>query len=485
MKKQTVTKDNKISRQFKYIFKELGSRSVEGKFNGGEISSDGGAMLLSLVEKRFKIIEKFSNCFRDFRDSRYTDHSVYELLAQRIFGIILGYEDLNDFDELNRDLLFATLVGKTDPTGMDRRRNKDKGKALAGSSTLNRLELTPGDATSKNRYKKITADFGRISRLFLQYFFDIVDEIPKEITLDVDPTDDRIHGDQDGKFFHGYYGCYCYLPLYIFCGSHLLCADLLNADSQLPSCLIEQLNWLIPELRAKWPGIKIIIRGDSAFQNDDLMSWCEANEVDYVFALARNNRLESAVQEERKVVENRYKQAQKKANSVDKIASSTLYKNFTYRTRDSWSRSRRVIAKVEYNRHTTDTRFIVTSLCCKGKNEAERLYRKGYCLRGDMENRIKEMQLSLFSDRTSSGKKRANQLRLWFSSVSYVILHALRMHGLKFTRFSKAQCHTIREKFFKIGVNISVSIRRVFLQWCSSYPYKKEFQKIYQNLAPT
>ncbi len=482
MNKQSEEKDNKIAEQCKYIFKELGGRSIEGKFSGGEISSDGGGVLLSLVEEKFNIVKRFAECFTDYRDDSYTEHSVYELAAERIFGIILGYEDLNDFDELDKDTLLAILAGKEDPTGSDRRHEEDKGKALASSSTLNRLELTPADASRENRYKKVVADFEEINELFLEYYFETVEEKPEEMVLDVDPTDDRVHGDQEGKFFHGYYGCYCYLPLYIFCGNHLLSAKLLEADAHLPSSLIGQLRWMIPMIREIWPEVDIVIRGDCAFQNDELMTFCERSNIDYIFGIAKNGRLDAHIQRERKDAEKKYKRLQEREEDSTDDEEIKKYKNINYRTKDSWSRARRVVTKVEHNKHGTNARFVVTSLD-KEKYDAGTLYKDGYCPRGEMENRIKELQLSLFSGRTSSKKKRANQFRLFISSVGYVIVNALRIYGLKFTRFAKAQCATIRGKLFKIGVSITVRIRRVFLQWSSSYPYKETFYKIYKNLG--
>lgn len=456
----------------KYNFKNIGNRRVEGRFDGGEISSDGGGLLLREVEQHFGIIKQLSGCFTDYRDSSYTDHSVYALLCQRIFGIALGYEDLNDHDDLRRDTLFSTIVGKEEPTGCDRRQDSDTGCALASKSTLNRLELTPADSDNSNRYKKVVADFDKIPPLFVKYFLQTKTIVPKEIVIDADPSDDPLHGNQEGRFYHGYYGCYCYLPLFICCGDDILCAVLLKGNASLPQELLKQLEWIIAMIREVWPDVKITVRGDCAFQSDDVMSWCEKNDVDYILGLARNRRLEDKIKDLR---------VEARSLFDEKEEPARLYSDFMYRTKDSWSRSRRVVTKVEHNPKGPNCRFVVTSKSSENHKPKD-LYENGYCPRGDMENRIKEFQLYLFSDRTSTSLMRSNQLRLWFSAVAYVLLNALRKFALKSTEFAKAQCHTIRTKLFKIGASVKVSVRRIYFSWSSSYPYKKTFSKVYSNL---
>jgi len=470
---KTVCKNNnKKTRKSKYNFKNLGKRRLEGRFDGGEISSDGGGVFLREVEHNYKIVKQLSACFTDYRDDSYTEHSVYNMLCQRIFGIALGYEDLNDHDDLRRDPLFAAIVGKDEPDGSDRTHRSDAGCALASKSTLNRLELTPDDADSSNRYKKVVANFEQINRLFVKYYFQTNPTPPEEIVLDADPTDDPLHGNQEGRFFHGYYGCYCYLPLFIYSGDDILCAVLLKANASQPQELLKQLKWLIPMIRENWPDVKITVRGDCAFQSDDVMSWCEGNDVDYVLGLTRNQRLENKIKDLRIKAEKLFE---------EKEEPSRLYSDFMYRTQDSWSRSRRVVTKVEHNPKGRNSRFVVTSKSSDDYKPKD-LYENGYCPRGDMENRIKEIQLYLFSDRTSTSLMHSNQLRLWFSTVAYVLVNTLRKFGLKSTKFARAQCHTIRTKLFKIGAAVTVSVRRVYFSWSSSYPYKNTFNKIYSNL---
>jgi hypothetical protein len=453
-------------------FQGLGRRKVVAGFDGGEITSDAGGLLLREVAHGTAILSRFASCFSDYRDPNLIEHTVEELVAQRVYGIALGYEDLNDHDELRRDALLATLVGKVDPTGGDRVRVRDRGAALAGKSTLNRLELTPADASSSSRYKKVVCTPEAVDRLFVQMFVESWERAPKEIILDVDATDDPVHGEQEGRFFHGYYRCYCYLPLYVFCGDHLLCARLRRSNIDASAGTEDELERIVGQIREYWPQVRIIVRGDSGFARESIMAWCESNGVDYVFGLAKNSRLIARITKALKRVRRRYRRLGE---------ASRRYRDFHYKTRKTWSRSRRVVGKAEYLAKGTNPRFVVTSLS-KREYDARTLYEDLYCARGDMENRIKEQQLELFSDRTSTATMRANQLRLYFSSIAYVLMTALRRVGLKGTQLARAQCGTIRTKLMKIGALVSVSVRRVRLYLASGCPYAELFRQVLENL---
>lgn len=458
--------------QKRFEFHGLGQREVIAEFQGGDITSDAGGLLLREVEQRTGILRRFAQCFRDYRDPELIEHSVLELVSQRVYGLALGYEDLVDHDDLRHDPLLAVLVGKTDPTGRQRARKQDEGKALAGKSTLNRLELTPPGADTDSRYKKIVASCGQIERLLVDVFLQSRFRSPKRIVLDLDATDDPLHGHQLGRFFHGYYGNYCYLPLYIFCGEHLLCAKLRPSDIDASAGGVDELRRIVAQIRQRWPKVQILIRADSGFCREGLMAWCEKNRVDYVLGLARNDRLHAEIVPE--LIE-----AREDFEATGKPAR--VFRDFTYRTLDSWSRARRVIGKAEYLPLGENPRFIVTSLSPEDFR-GQPLYEEVYCARGDMENRIKEQQLFLFADRTSCQTMRANQLRLFFSSVAYLLLVALRQNGLRGTELESAQCDTIRLKLLKIGAQVQVTVRKVWVALSESYPYRRVFAQVYDNL---
>jgi len=453
-------------------FHALGRRAVVGKFDGGNISSDGGGLLLGEVEARTHIVERLALQFVDHRDPEAIEHSVRELVAQRVFGLTLGYEDLNDHNELRRDQLLAVLVGKEDPTGQDRFCPRDQGKPLASSSTLNRLELTPADADGKARYKKIVANPAGMDRLLVDCFLETHRRPPEEVWLDLDATDDPIHGHQEGRFFHGYYGGYCYLPLYIFSGEHLLCARLRRSNIDASAGSVEELARILGQIRARWPATKIVIRGDCGFCREEIMAWCEAHGVDFVLGLAKNERLLGLSLSAR---------VQAQIDYLDRGEASRVFTEFPYQTRDSWSRERRVIVKAEHLAKGANPRFVVTSLCTE-RADPRTLYEDLYCARGDMENRIKEQQLDLFADRTSTQSLRANQIRLYFSSFAYVLLCALRRLGLAGTELARAQCGSIRLKLLKIGAQVRISVRRVWLSFSESYPYAELFRQVLNNL---
>ena len=427
-------------------FSGVGRRRVVGRFDGGTISSDGGALLLKEVEARSGLLAQAARCFVDHRDPERIEHSVEELVAQRVVGLALGYEDLNDHDELRHDPLLAAVVGKRDPTGQSRVRERERGKALAGKNTLNRLELTPANASCESRYKKIVADQAALDRLLVEHFLRAHTHAPRRIVLDVDATDDPLHGQQEGRFFHGYYGCYCYLPLYIFCGEHLLCARLRPSDIDGAAGTVEELERIVGQIRARWPKVQIIVRGDSGFCREELMAWCESNALDYVLGLAKNPRLVRAVASELE---------QAKLQHALSAEPARVFRDFTYTTLESWSETRRVVGKAEYLSGGANPRFIVTSLCMHD-DPAQALYERTYCARGDMENRIKEQQLALFADRTSTATMRANQLRLYFSSLAYCLLQTLRRLALQGTALAHAQCQTIRLKLLKLGAQVTL-----------------------------
>jgi Transposase DDE domain group 1 len=454
-------------------FQQLGRRGVIGRFDGGKISSDGGGLLLREVESRLHILKRLAGCYRDYRDKDRIEHSVESLIRQRVYGIALGYEDLNDHDSLRHDVVMGLLSEKHDPSGTDRVREQDQGKAIAGKSTLNRLELTPENANEQSRYKKIVADDGKIDELMMTLFVESYPSQPSEVVLDVDATDDPLHGNQEGRFFHGYYAEYCYLPLYIFSGEHLLCARLRQADEDPASGVLPELTRIVEQLRAVWPEVRILVRGDSGFCRDEIMSYCESeSQIEYVFGLAKNSRLIKAIETEMAQAKQIHQSTQK---------SARVFKDFRYRTRKTWSCERRVVGKAEYLAKGENPRFIVTSMG-REEQEARELYEDFYCARGDMENRIKEQQLGLFADRTSTSWMRSNQLRLYFSSFAYILVHTLRRLGLEGTELAKAQCDTIRLKLFKVGARIEVTVRKVWISLSESYPFRSLFQRVFARL---
>jgi hypothetical protein len=453
-------------------FQGLGSRRVAVAFDGGHLSSDGGALLLRELDGRLELTKRLASCFTDHRDADLIEHSVLELVRQRVYGLALGYADLNDHDDLKRDPLLGLVSGKRDVAGERRRRTSDRGKVLASSSTLNRLELTPADASAASRYKKIVNHPEKFEAFFVDAFLDAHARAPKEIVLDFDATDDAVHGDQEGKFFHGYYGHYCYLPLYVTCGDHLLVAKLRTANRDASDGSLEVLAFLVARIRARWPKVRIIVRGDAGFARDALMAYCESHRLYYLFGLARNPRLLKKIGREL---------VQARDLHCETGHAARVFAQFIYRTRTSWSRPRRVIAKAEHLGKGANPRFVVTNLP-QGYAAPKKLYEKHYCARGDMENRIKEQQLDLFADRTSTATLRANQLRLWFSSAAYVLLNALRRIALKRTRLERASCGSIRLKLLKIGAQLTLSVRRIRIRLASACPYQDVFWRALYNL---
>lgn len=437
-------------------FGTVDGRRVVGAFDGGAITSDGGALLLGATDRAIRLVARFAACFSDYRAPELIEHSLETLVGQRVFGLALGYEDLNDHDLLRHDPVMATLIGKLEARRQDC-------APLAGKSTLNRLEQSLRGGVG--RYHKIGHDAQAIEALFVTLFLEAHRRPPKSIVLDLDATDDPLHGHQEGRFFHGYYDAYCYLPLYIFCGRHLLAAKLRRANIDAAHGAREEVARIVAQIRARWPDVGIVLRADSGFCRDDLMSWCEANRIEYVFGLARNRRLVGAIK--RELVEAR-------AESRDSGMPARRFKVFDWSTRESWSRARRVVAKAEWTSGKANPRFIVTSLPIEA-GEARIFYEGVYCQRGDMENRIKECQMDLFADRTPAITMRTNQLRLWFASFAYVLLCALRRIALAGTELAAASCGTIRLKLLKIGALVTRSVRRVKVALASACPAQAIF----------
>ena len=431
------------------------------RFDGGMISSDGGALLLRQTDQRLNLLPRLAACFLDRRKQEQVEHSIQEMLSQRIYGLALGYEDLNDHEQLRKDPLFSVLAGRA-----------ESDTALAGKSTLNRMELGAG---TKDRYKKITFWKEALDELLVNIFIESYEQAPDQIVLDVDSTDLPLHGKQEGRFFHGYYDSYCYLPLYIFCGEHILCARLREANHDAAFGSLSEIRRMVAQIRAAWPEVKIILRGDSGFCRNELMSWCEANRVDFVFGLARNQRL-------RRIIGAQMWEATQLWDKTGKPAR--IFTEFDYQTKKTkkggWEHERRVAAKAEHIDGKENPRFVVTSLS-REQWPAQALYEELYCARGDMENRIKE-QFSLFADRVSAETMRANQMRLYLSTMAYILVSGLRRLGLRATELAQAQVSTIRTKLLKIGAQIRVTVRKVWVSMASSYPWQDLYRQVWSNL---
>jgi hypothetical protein len=447
--------------QSRFGFEACGKREVVGRFDGGTISSDGGAFLLRQTDKRLNLLPRLAACFLDGRKQERVEHSVQEMLSQRIYGLALGYEDINDHEQLRKDPVFGILAG-----------SPELDEPLAGKSTLNRMELGTGQ---KNRYKKITYWKDAIDELLVTLFLESQQAVPEQIVLDVDTTDLALHGQQEGRFFHGYYDSYCYLPLYVFCGEQVLCARLREANHDASYGTRAEVQRIVAQIRAAWPEVKIILRGDSGFCRNELMSWCESNGVQFVFGMARNQRL-------RKIIGAQMHEATRQWQETGQPAR--VFSEFAYQAKKTkkggWDRARRVVAKAEHIDGKENPRFVVTSLTSQ-EWEAQALYEELYCARGDMENRIKE-QFSLFADRVSTETMRANQMRLYLSALAYVLVSGFRRLGLKATELATAQVSTIRTKMLKIGAQIRVTARKVWVSMASSYPWQDLYQQVWLNL---
>jgi hypothetical protein len=447
--------------QSSFGFEACGRREIVAQFDGGTISSDGGAFLLRQTDKRLDLLPRLAACFLDGRNQEQVEHSVLEMLSQRIYGLALGYEDLNDHEQLRKDPVFGVLAGR-----------EDLDLPLAGKSTLNRMELGAG---AKDRYKKITFWKNALDELLVKVFIESHTSAPAEIVLDVDTTDLALHGKQEGRFFHGYYDSYCYLPLYVFCGEQILCARLRESNHDASFGCLQEIERIVTQIRLAWPEVEIILRGDSGFCRNALMNWCENHNVDYVFGMARNQKLRQIIGAEMQQATQQWSQTGKPAR---------VFSEFSYQTKKTkkggWDRERRVAAKAEHIDGKENPRFVVTSLS-KEKWTAQELYETLYCARGDMENRIKE-QFSLFADRVSTETMRANQMRVYLATMAYVLVSGLRRLGLKATELAEAQASTIRTKLLKIGAQIRVTVRKVWVSMASSYPYQDLYRQVWMNL---
>jgi hypothetical protein len=447
-----------------FEFAPVEGRAVVAGFDGGAITSNAGALLLGAADRAIGLVQRFAACFCDARAPGRIEHDLATLVGQRVFGIALGYEDLVDHDQLRHDPVLAILAGKLEARRL--------GFApLAGKSTLNRLEHAPSG--EPGRYHRVGHDARSIEVLFVDLFLEAHRSPPRQIILDLDATDVPLHGHQEGRFFHGYYDTYCYLPLYIFCGRHLLAAKLRRSNIDASAGAVEEVERLVHCIRARWPRVRILPRADSGFARETLMAWCEANRVDFVFGLARNLRL---------VEEITIEMAWAEEDAARTGQSARRFRDFRWSTLDSWSRRRRVVGKAEWTRGEANPRFVVTSLR-PAEIDARTLYERVCCARGDMENRVKECQLDLFAGRTSAATMRANQLRLRFASMAYVLLCALRRIGLAHTQFAEATCGTLRLALLRIGAQVRRSVRRIKVAMASAHPYQNEFALAHARLT--
>lgn len=436
-----------------------GRREIVAEFSGGTVSSDGGALLLQEADSKMNLLARFSRCFIDRRNPVLIEHGIEQMIRQRVYALALGYEDLNDHEQLRQDPLLSALAGKAQPGT----------EPLAGKSTLNRMELGTGIAS---RYKKITFWRDSVDELLVNVFLDAHPVAPQQIVLDIDTTDMALHGNQEGKFYHGYYKHYCYLPLYIFCGDHVLCARLRPSSIGPAVGSRKEVERVVQQIRQSWPEVRIILRGDSGFCSDELMAWCEKNRVDFVVGMARNSRVEG-------LIDGSLAEAKQQFEATQQAAR--IFVEFEYETlKGTWSKKRRVVAKAEHINGKSNPRFIVTSLASEGW-EKQKLYEELYCARGDMENRLKE-QFVLFADRVSASTMRANQQRIYLSVIAYTLMNGLRRLGLQTTAMANAQVGTIRLKLLKIGALIQVTVRKVWVRLASSYPYQTLFSQVLQQL---
>jgi len=475
-------------RQSVFEFQGLYQRRVQADFGGGHLSSDGGALWLRQIDEQLGLSRQLAGCFRDHRHQDYVEHSVRELLAQRLIGIALGYEDLNDHQQLRRDPLLAVAVGKADPLGLDRRLKRDQGRALAGASTLNRLELGHQGLEGITHFRKIVPEAARIEALLLGLGVQTLSPDCRLVVLDFDATDDPLHGHQEGKFFHGYYDNYCYLPLFCFAGEVPLWAQLRTSDRDGCDGTVQALEKIVPALRQRCPQARIIVRGDSGFARESIMAWCEQQGVSYCLGLARNSRLE-------KLLEQALAAAREK-RILSGGATARHFAELEYRTHKSWSRARRVVGKAEVSAKGNNPRFIVTNLPLGGLEalrpedhpgrfeEARRLYEAFYCERGEAENQIKQMMLDLQADRLSTHWMASNQMRLWLHSFAYLLMERLRHKGLQGTSLARATLGQVRLKVLKVAAWVGVSVRRVWVRLCSAYPWQDLWAQMHRQLCP-
>jgi hypothetical protein len=488
----TPNKNHCIPEQF--VFEQVKSRPVIVNFQGEPVTSDAGLTLIAELDRKRGITSRLAGCFKDYRNPSKVLHPVHSLIAQRVYGLIMGYEDINDHETLRHDPIFALAVGKVI-------NSEQELTTLAGKSTLNRLEYCPEDISSRenSRYHRIEYDASAIETLLVELFLESEPKPPREIILDLDVTDDLVHGSQEETFFNPYYKGYCYAPLYIFCGKSLVAAKLRASNLDPAAWGLEELQRVIKIIRSRWKNVKIIIRGDSAYSREEIMCWCESQPgIDYVFGMSENNRLLQLSQSIQYRAEQEYSrkiqpiveffeslfpgEPDLKKDAGAFIDNSVWYCSLDYQTLDSWSRSRRVVAKVDYSYEEVKTRFVVTSLAVN-KIPPGQLYTQKYCPRGNMENCLKEQKLDLKSDRTSTHTFEGNQLRLWLTAIAYILMNTIREKFLVNTEFQNVTIGTIRTKLLKLGAVITISSRRVLIAISSACPYQEIFAAIYEQLS--
>lgn len=462
------------------LFQDLGCRQVVADFSGGTLSSDGGVLLLRQVDAHLGLTRSLARCFCDSRQQQYVDHSVQQLLAQRIYGLALGYEDLNDHEQLRLDPLLATACEKVDPLGEDRFNPAHRGVALAGASTLNRLELSNN---KRSRCHKVAHEPAQIEACLLQMGVRCLPKHSREVVVDLDAMGHRLHGSQEGRRFNAYYDDYCYLPLYAFVGDFPLWAQLRTAEHGAAHGVVAALQQIVAAIRRRCRQARIIVRGDSGFCRDDIMSFCEGQpEVYYCLGMIKNP-----------VLLGKLGPALAQARARHCLCGSTVrvFAEFEYRTLQGWSRPRRVIGKAEVMAGGENPRFVVTNLPLQGFKEEsdhtrfipQRLYEELYCARGEMENLLKQQVLDLQADRMSTHHLASNQLRLWVAMFAYLLLERLRTRGLAGTELERATAGSLRLRLLKVAAQVRVSVRRVYVQLSSAYPLQHLFQLCQRRLA--
>jgi hypothetical protein len=461
------------------LFADLGPRQVVTDFSGGTLSSDGGVLLVRQVDRSLGLTRQLAQCFQDRRDARYVDHSLEQLLAQRLYGLVLGYEDLNDHDALRRDPLLAVACEKKDPSGQDRFNPAFRGVALAGAATLHRLELSNEKQT---RCHKLTHDPAAIAACLLRMGVRCLPKNIREVVLDVDAMGHLLHGQQEGRHFSAYYDGYCYLPLYIFAGAVPLWAQLRTADQDGATGVVEALTQVVAEIRRRLPGVRILVRADSDFCREELLAWCEAQpNLYYCVGLARNSVLVERLAPA--LMNARIRRCLCGAPAVREFAE------FLYQTQRSWSRERRVIGKAEVMAAGNNPRFVVTNLPAEGFPQErtsfspQDVYEEVYCPRGDMENQLKQQVLDLQADRLSTHHLGSNQLRLWLGTLAYLLLERLRALGLAGSELAQATAGSLRLKLLKVAAQVKISVRRVHVQLSSAWPWRELFERCARQLS--
>jgi hypothetical protein len=461
------------------LFQDLGARQVVADFSGGTLSSDGGALLLRQVDQRLGLSRALAACFNDHRDRRFVDHSLAELLAQRVVALALGYEDLNDHAQLRRDPLLAVACEKRDPLGQDRVFADNRGAALAAPATLNRLELSNNKQT---RCHKLPHDPPKLTACLLTVGVRCLPKHARELVVDLDAMGHRLHGTQEGRHFHAYYDDYCYLPLYAFVGDVPLWAQLRTSDRDAADGVVAALEQIVAAIRKRCKRARIIVRADSGFCREELLAWCEVHGVYYCVGLQRNpvliGQLQPALADARA------------RRCLTGAASARVFSEFEYQTRQSWSRARRVIGKAEVMAAGDNPRFIVTNLPARGfkgdpdreRFRAQRLYEEFYCGRGEMENVLKQQTLDLAADRMSTHHLASNQLRLWLATFAYLLLERVRAWGLAGTELAAATVGSVRLKLLKVAAQVTVSVRRVYVRLSSAYPWAGWFRLCQRRL---